>query len=264
LNKDDPYGTGGGNGRGGKSGGTTAKSGRGGGGGGGRHPLEDQPLKPGKGANGYFWSATAADRDADLESEREYREAAHSHHGSRKPQRGDGGKPGRPGFKAAPKVEHWSDDDDDFIDQDLASRWRKSKAEQDERNEKAKQHEARRQAEQQAEEARQREAEAEEARAASRDATESTMEWEAFASLPEARTIRMRDVPWPKIDAKALGFEGSNAERKKAFRNASLRWHPDKFLQSFGGRLDEAERDAILQRVTEVSQAINAEFQRTA
>ena len=49
--------------------------------------------------------------------------------------------------------------------------------------------------------------------------------------------------------------------KKKAVRQASLRWHPDKFVQSFGGSLVAEGREAILQRVTEVSQAINSLYQ---
>ena len=82
--------------------------------------------------------------------------------------------------------------------------------------------------------------------------------------MADDAVIRMRDVPWPAVDAAALGLNGSNAQRKKAFRAASLRWHPDKFMQSFGGRLAPEEADEIMQRVTEVSQAINALFQETA
>ena len=45
---------------------------------------------------------------------------------------------------------------------------------------------------------------------------------------------------------------------RRAYRAACLRWHPDRFVQAWGGLLAADERDAVLQRVTEVSQAINA------
>ena len=38
-------------------------------------------------------------------------------------------------------------------------------------------------------------------------------------------------------------------QRKLAFRTASLRWHPDRFAQTFGAQLVEEERDAIMHRV---------------
>ena len=56
----------------------------------------------------------------------------------------------------------------------------------------------------------------------------------------------------------------SDAARKARLKKALLRWHPDKFLQSFGSRLAADEREAILQRVTEVSQAINSLHQATS
>jgi hemerythrin superfamily protein len=39
-----------------------------------------------------------------------------------------------------------------------------------------------------------------------------------------------------------------------------LRWHPDKWMQAYGKLLphNEAESNAILKRVKEVSQAVNA------
>ena len=89
--------------------------------------------------------------------------------------------------------------------------------------------------------------------------------WRAFeAGPPDAFTVA--DVPWPTLNAKALGLEGkssSAAQRKAAFRAASLRWHPDKFLQSYGARLRPDERETILQKVTEVAQAINSLYQET-
>ena len=85
--------------------------------------------------------------------------------------------------------------------------------------------------------------------------------WSRFAQSGGEAPIRAADVPWPTLTAAALGLDPrltSAAERKQAFRAASLRWHPDKFLQSYGARLVPEERDDILKRVTEVSQEINS------
>lgn len=92
----------------------------------------------------------------------------------------------------------------------------------------------------------------------------ATAAWERFLSQGD-KIITMVDVPWPALEASALGLElqRAKAERKKAFRELSLRWHPDRFLQSFGSRLHEEDREAILSKVTEVSQAINALFQES-
>ena len=65
------------------------------------------------------------------------------------------------------------------------------------------------------------------------------------------RHVIRSDLPLPGL-----------SERRLAYRAASLRWHPDKFIQGFGAQLVPAEREAVLKRVTEVSQAINAIFQQ--
>ena len=39
-----------------------------------------------------------------------------------------------------------------------------------------------------------------------------------------------------------------------------MRWHPDRFAQSFGSLLLDDEREEIMRRVTQVSQAVNTLF----
>jgi hypothetical protein len=209
---------------------------------------------------GSFFSGTAADRDADAREKRDQgaeraREAARAASGPR--------AGGRGGGRRAPAVEEWSDndDDDDFLDAHIAGRWQKSKQEQAERDVKNRQAEEQRAAEATAAEDRRR---AEARRAAKEDIARAAAvdaAWERFANLGDDARIRERDVPWPRLDAASLGFDTNAEKRKAAFRAASLRWHPDKFVQSFGGRLVEAEREAILQRVTEVAQVINSLYQ---
>jgi len=44
----------------------------------------------------------------------------------------------------------------------------------------------------------------------------------------------------------------------RALRAASLRWHPDKFLQQFGGRLQSAAaHEEVMAEVNAVSAALN-------
>ena len=79
--------------------------------------------------------------------------------------------------------------------------------------------------------------------------------------------MRLADVPWPTLDAATFGLDErhtSVSERKAAFRVASLRWHPDRFVQNFGGVLADADREEIMGRVTEVSQTINEIFQASS
>ena len=247
----------------------------------------DEPLRPpgasrGGGGGGCgmppLWAGTAADRDRALEAERSHREAARAQGGV--PRRGGGsarqnGSAYRPPPKPAPRVPEQyfvvssdSDEEEDWYNAHLASRWAKSKAQQAEKEEELRAQQAKRDAAFDAEQARLRheqDAEAERAQAETREAKRASEGgWEKFAALPPDATIRMRDVPWPALTADALGLDpakSGKAQRKQAFRALSLRWHPDKFVQGFGGRLSEAEREAILGRVTEVAQAINSIYQ---
>ena len=85
------------------------------------------------------------------------------------------------------------------------------------------------------------------------------------ALVPAHRRRCRRPRPHrPALDAASLGLDArcfSAAERRQAYRAASLRWHPDRFLQAFGNALCDDEREAILQRVTQVSQAVNSHVQ---
>lgn len=108
--------------------------------------------------------------------------------------------------------------------------------------------------------------------------------------------VRLDDVPWPDLATGRAGVYGlcmddsmEYSEKRDRIRAAQRRWHPDKFGQrysgrdlcarravavqaspcshhcgcltrrpSFGERLHADDRDAILKRVKEVAQAINA------
>ena len=59
-----------------------------------------------------------------------------------------------------------------------------------------------------------------------------------------------------------LQYSGGDApDHRRAFRENSLRWHPDKFLHKFGSRLAPDDADLIHQRVMLVAQHINAEWE---
>jgi len=53
----------------------------------------------------------------------------------------------------------------------------------------------------------------------------------------------------------------SVAQRKKKLHTAMLRWHPDKFLASFGGVLLPAERDDVLDEVTATAARLFTEME---
>ena len=90
--------------------------------------------------------------------------------------------------------------------------------------------------------------------------------WATFAAAGAGGPpIGFNDVPWPQTDARSLGLDkrfASLDECKKSFRKVSLRWHPDRFVQAFGARLVEAEREAVLRKVTQISQAINVLYSK--
>ena len=90
----------------------------------------------------------------------------------------------------------------------------------------------------------------------------------------------MRNIPWPpegagnilkkmastrlaeaEAEAEGAGGGGPGGEPaldlKGVYRAASLRWHPDKFLHKFGGRVDLADLDAVCARVQGVAQTVN-------
>ncbi|KAL4420708.1 hypothetical protein ABPG75_010364 [Micractinium tetrahymenae] len=50
--------------------------------------------------------------------------------------------------------------------------------------------------------------------------------------------------------------------QRRAYARACLRWHPDKFEARWGQHLAAAERAAVLARVQEVSQGINAAWEQ--
>jgi hypothetical protein len=156
-----------------------------------------------------------------------------------------------------------------LYDEMLAGRWSRYKSDQKKREEARREAEVaheRRRAEANAEKERLRKGSAPPTSAAQSAAAAASDDaaWERFVGSGSDSPISVVDVPWPTLQAGALGLDpatASAAERKQAFRAKSLRWHPDKFVQVFGSRLDPEEREAILRRVTEVSQEINALYQ---
>lgn len=81
-----------------------------------------------------------------------------------------------------------------------------------------------------------------------------------------SENLSFDDIPWPGgtdntehmvtilISDKS---KMSKDELKKYLRTHQRTWHPDKFMQKFGKRLKESEREKILDKVKELSQALN-------
>jgi len=70
--------------------------------------------------------------------------------------------------------------------------------------------------------------------------------WARFETALES-TIQLRDIPFPTPEE--VGVAISILGEKKALKRHMLRWHPDKFLQRYGKRLDAGERDAAMAKV---------------
>ena len=59
---------------------------------------------------------------------------------------------------------------------------------------------------------------------------------------------------------RAGGESVTASHLKLAFKRASLRWHPDKFVGKFGAKMAEAHREAVLHRVKGITQEVNRSF----
>ncbi|XP_038064250.1 NF-kappa-B inhibitor-like protein 1 [Patiria miniata] len=86
------------------------------------------------------------------------------------------------------------------------------------------------------------------------------------AESQELSQLGLEDVPWPghhgnpdkMIQVLTCDINREDAAELRRFvRSQQLLWHPDKFLQKCGSRLVERDRDKIMERVTQLSQALN-------
>lgn len=81
------------------------------------------------------------------------------------------------------------------------------------------------------------------------------------------KSLKFIEVPWPcdgdtleMINLLKIWSEGlkSLAEKKMFLKEQQIRWHPDRFLQRCGDRLDIEEREKIIEQVKTLSQEINS------
>ena len=88
--------------------------------------------------------------------------------------------------------------------------------------------------------------------------------WEAFVA--RTGSIRFGDIPWPSRAEICMTYRGAqyHAKRRdtyaleyKALRVAQRRWHPDKFMQKFGKRLDQRDRARIIAKCSDVTAHLN-------
>ena len=95
----------------------------------------------------------------------------------------------------------------------------------------------------------------------------------ASKSLGTEATIHFRDIPWPDMPghggANKVVFYALEAIRHPrqtdgpaALRRLRMRWHPDKFIQSWGARLASDDHAKVMRRVNDIAQLINATMDR--
>jgi hypothetical protein len=76
-----------------------------------------------------------------------------------------------------------------------------------------------------------------------------------FAAHPP-ESVSAGDVPF--LDIKLLQMAHAHSPDDVDLKALQARWHPDKFTQKFGTRFTPSDREAILERVNDVSAALNA------
>ena len=88
---------------------------------------------------------------------------------------------------------------------------------------------------------------------------------QAFAAFeaapPEEQNYGLADVPWPPQTCPVSGMRKGEAPelKKQRLKLALLRWHPDKFMTSHGGKLIEAEREAVIDKVNAILRRVQHE-----
>ena len=85
--------------------------------------------------------------------------------------------------------------------------------------------------------------------------------WQSLVTM--SGPVLHADVPWlpdNENGAQALILYGvqNAAERKKRLRLELMRWHPDKFVAKFGGRVIAKDRERVAEGVKRVSQMLNS------
>eukprot|EP01045_Picozoa_sp_COSAG04_P021169 COSAG04_NODE_2249_length_4448_cov_3.413888_2_plen_117_part_00 len=77
------------------------------------------------------------------------------------------------------------------------------------------------------------------------------------ASRARRRVFSQSDIPFPdRQNPLSLGRKPTAAERKAAYREATLRWHPDKFFARWAAFIAEGDKDRIAERVAETAQLV--------
>lgn len=83
----------------------------------------------------------------------------------------------------------------------------------------------------------------------------------------DSKKLGYGDIPWPvprgtvqdMLDVMLHGVDRKDVPAfRKLLRKQQARWHPDRFVQRCGARLDEKDKQRILDTVTALSQGLNS------
>ena len=80
--------------------------------------------------------------------------------------------------------------------------------------------------------------------------------WRKFEADPP-ECIAEADVPFPDEASIRILGKLNWKDKSKSFNKLAKRWHPDKFTQRFGLKLNNLERDSIMERVTQTFQRVH-------
>lgn len=87
-----------------------------------------------------------------------------------------------------------------------------------------------------------------------------------FSTTGSKKRLSYSDIPWPSprgtvaemLDVMLHGTDRADVPAfRKVLRRQQVLWHPDRFAQRCGDRLEEGDKQRILDTVTALSQELN-------
>ena len=90
--------------------------------------------------------------------------------------------------------------------------------------------------------------------------------WKAFSASPPI-AVSFDAIPFPPCDQDILEFTAKlnrlDRDMKAAYRLACRRFHPDKFMQTFGPNISDPDTERIMSRLNAITQAINEQYSQS-
>jgi len=83
--------------------------------------------------------------------------------------------------------------------------------------------------------------------------------WEKFvAASKNKEMVNERDIPFPTKSSLSNMKFSDQKSLDSNFKKLAMRWHPDKFMQKYGKKLNPKDKESIESRVKEVFQMMNS------